>query len=116
MWIMIPAKNMENSVYRTGFDLVFIDAAKAQYGEYLTLVLPMLSPDSLIVSDNVLQDGSILESHFLVEKRDRTIHDRMRVYLQRLTGTEGMSTSILAVGDGVAVTLYHPETENSIRV
>ena len=102
----IETQNMENSVYRTGFDLVFIDAAKAQYGEYLTLVLPMLSPDALIVSDNVLQDGSILESHFLVEKRDRTIHDRMREYLQRLTGTEGMSTSVLAVGDGVAVTLY----------
>ena len=99
-------QDMENSGYGVGFDFVFIDAAKAQYGEYLTLVLPMLSPEALIVSDNVLQDGSILESHFLVEKRDRTIHDRMRKYLQRLTGTDGMSTSILAVGDGVAVTLY----------
>jgi len=103
-------QDMENSVNRTGFDLVFIDAAKAQYGEYLTLVLPMLSQEALIISDNVLQDGSILESHFLVEKRDRTIHDRMREYLQRLTGTEGMSTSIIAVGDGVAITLYHPGT------
>jgi len=88
-----------------GYDLVFIDAAKAQYGEYLTLVLPLVSEGAVIVSDNVLQDGSILESHFLVEKRDRTIHDRMREYLKRLTDTEGLTTSILPVGDGVAVTL-----------
>lgn len=88
-----------------GYDLVFIDAAKAQYGEYLTLVLPLVSEGAVIISDNVLQDGSILESHFLVEKRDRTIHDRMREYLKRLTDTEGLTTSILPVGDGVAVTL-----------
>ena len=88
-----------------GYDLVFIDAAKAQYGEYLMLVMPLVPEGAVIVSDNVLQDGSILESHFLVEKRDRTIHDRMREYLKRLTDTEGLTTSILPVGDGVAVTL-----------
>ena len=108
-------QDMEKENKGICFDLVFIDAAKAQYGEYLTLVLPMLSPGALIVSDNVLQDGSILESHFLVEKRDRTIHDRMRGYLQRLTGTEGLTTSILAVGDGVAVTLYQPLEKRGVN-
>ena len=87
-----------------GFDFVFIDAAKAQYSEYLTHILGLVNKKAVIVSDNVLQDGSILESHFLVEKRDRTIHDRMREYLKRLTDTEGLVTSILPVGDGVAVT------------
>ncbi len=87
------------------YDFVFIDAAKAQYGEYLTRILPMVRPGALIVSDNVLQEGGILESHFLVEKRDRTIHDRMREYLRRLTDTPGLVTSILPVGDGAAVTL-----------
>lgn len=87
------------------WDFVFIDAAKAQYGEYLTRILPMVRVGTVIVSDNILQEGGILESHFLVEKRDRTIHDRMREYLRRLTDTPGLVTSILPVGDGAAVTL-----------
>lgn len=94
-----------------GFDFAFIDAAKAQYEEYLSLILPLVSEGALIVSDNVLQDGSILESHFLVEKRDRTIHDRMREYLKRLTDTPGLTTSILPVGDGVAVTYVGTQCE-----
>ena len=89
------------------YDFVLIDAAKAQYGEYFSLALPLVSEEALIVSDNVLQDGSILESHFLVEKRDRTIHDRMREYLERLTNTPSLMTDILPVGDGVAVTIVN---------
>ena len=95
------------------YDFVFIDAAKAQYGEYLTRVLPLVRKGAVIVSDNVLQDGSVLESHFLVEKRDRTIHDRMRDYLKRLTDTEGLVTSVLPVGDGVAVTFVEERTERN---
>ena len=95
------------------FDFVFIDAAKAQYGEYFELIRPMLAPGAVVVSDNVLQDGSILESHFLVEKRDRTIHDRMREYLRFLTETPGLVTSILPVGDGAAVTYVKGETDPS---
>ena len=90
---------------KIGFDFAFIDAAKAQYLEYFTLIRPMLRPGAVVVSDNVLQDGTILESHFLVEKRDRTIHDRMREYLEYLTHTPGLVTDILPVGDGAAVTV-----------
>ena len=90
---------------KIGFDFAFIDAAKAQYLEYFTLIRPMLCPGAVVVSDNVLQDGTILESHFLVEKRDRTIHDRMRAYLEYLTHTPGLVTDILPVGDGAAVTV-----------
>lgn len=98
------------------FDFVFIDAAKAQYGEYFELIRPMLAPGAVVVSDNVLQDGSILESHFLVEKRDRTIHDRMREYLRFLTETPGLVTSILPVGDGAAVTYIKDGTDPSDRI
>ena len=90
---------------KIGFDFAFIDAAKAQYLEYFTLIRPMLRPGAVVVSDNVLQDGTILESHFLVEKRDRTIHDRMREYLEYLTHTPGLVTDILPVGDGAVVTV-----------
>ncbi|MBR6173940.1 MAG: O-methyltransferase [Eubacterium sp.] len=86
------------------FDFIFVDAAKAQYISYLPELLRLSKEETVILSDNVLQEGNILESHFLVEKRDRTIHDRMREYLWKLTHTPGMDTCILDVGDGVAVT------------
>ena len=85
------------------FDFFFVDAAKGQYIVYLPEVLRLAAPGAVILSDNVLQDGTILESHFLVEKRDRTIHDRMREYLRALINTPELTTSILPVGDGVAV-------------
>ena len=87
------------------FDFIFLDGPKAQYIVMLPDLVRLLKPDGVMVADNVLQEGNILESHFLVEKRDRTIHDRMREYLWKLTHTPGLTTSILDVGDGVAVTV-----------
>jgi len=86
------------------YDFIFVDAAKAQYPVYLQELLRLSESGTVILSDNVLQEGNIMESHFSVEKRDRTIHDRMREYLFKITHTEGLTTSILPVGDGVAVT------------
>ena len=86
------------------YDFIFVDAAKAQYPVYLQELLRLSESGTVILSDNVLQEGNILESHFSVEKRDRTIHDRMREYLFKITHTEGLTTSILPEGDGVAVT------------
>ena len=60
-------------------------------------------PGTVIVTDNILADGDVLESHFLVEKRDRTIHDRMREYIGEIMNDERLETSVLAVGDGMAV-------------
>ncbi len=86
------------------FDMIFVDAAKGQYINYLPQVMRVIKDDGIIVSDNVLQDGEIFESHFVVEKRNRTIHDRMREYLYTITHDDRMVTSINPVGDGVAVT------------
>lgn len=91
------------------YDFAFIDAAKAQYDSYFRLLRRLVHPETVVVSDNVLQEGSILESHFSVEKRDRTIHDRMRDYLRMLTATPGLVTTILDVGDGAAITLISEE-------
>ncbi len=88
----------------THYDMVFVDAAKGQYINYLQDIVRVIKDDGIIISDNVLQDGEILESHFVVEKRNRTIHDRMRDYLYRLTHDRGFTTSIILVGDGLAIT------------
>lgn len=86
-----------------GYDFVFMDAAKGQYMHFLEEVYRLLAPGGVLVSDNVLQDGELLESHFTVPKRNRTIHDRMREYLYTLKHHEGLETAVLTVGDGIAV-------------
>ena len=87
------------------YDFVFLDAAKAQYIYYLPELLRMMPEGAVLVSDNVLQDGNIVESRFAVERRDRTIHARMREYLYELTHREDLETSILPLGDGVTVSV-----------
>ena len=87
------------------FDFVFMDAAKGQYPHYLPEVLRLLTSGGVLMSDNVLQDGSLIESRFAVERRDRTIHSRMREYLYELKHREDLMTSILPLGDGVALTV-----------
>ena len=85
------------------FDLIFMDAAKAQYIHFLPDVLRLLRTDGVLVSDNVLQDGDILESRYLVERRNRTIHKRMREYLYTLKHHPQLVTAVLPVGDGITV-------------
>ncbi len=97
---MEALKGLEGS-----YDFVFMDAAKGQYIAYLPEVLRILSPEGILVSDNVLQNGEIIESRFVVERRDRTIHSRMREYLYTLKHHEELETSILPLGDGVALSI-----------
>lgn len=87
------------------YDLIFMDAAKGQYLIWLPTVLALLRPGGVLLSDNVLQGGDILQSRFAVERRDRTIHSRMREYLFRLKNTDGLETSIVPIGDGVTVSV-----------
>ena len=89
------------------YDLIFMDAAKGQYINFLPDILRLLAPGGLLVSDNVLQDGDIIESRFAVTRRNRTIHTRMREYLYELTHHEQLTTTILPVGDGVTLSVKH---------
>lgn len=86
------------------YDFIFMDAAKGQYLHFLEPILNMLSPWGMLVTDNVLQDGDIIESRYAITKRDRTIHKRMREYLYILTHDDTLNTVILPVGDGVTLT------------
>ena len=91
------------------YDLIFMDAAKGQYPHYLPEVLRLLAPGGVLMSDNVLQDGNLIESRFAVERRDRTIHSRMREYLYTLKHHKNLETSILPLGDGVALSVKKNE-------
>ena len=87
------------------YDLIFVDAAKGQYIHYLPEVMRLLGTDGVLVSDNVLQEGDIIESRFAVERRNRTIHSRMREYLYELKHHDQLQTSIIPLGDGVALSV-----------
>lgn len=85
------------------FDFIFMDAAKGQYINFLPEIIRLLKKDGILVSDNVLQDGDIIESKYAITRRNRTIHTRMRDYLYELKHNEHFTTVIMPVGDGITV-------------
>ena len=87
------------------FDMIFMDAAKGQYIHWLPDIRRLMTKGSVLISDNVLQEGDIIESHYLVERRKRTIYKRMREYLYELKHDPSFVTSILPLGDGVTVSV-----------
>ena len=91
------------------YDLIFMDAAKGQYIHFMPDIMRLLEPGGLLVSDNVLQDGDVIESRFAVTRRNRTIHSRMREYLFELTHHEQLETCIIPVGDGITLSVKRME-------
>lgn len=87
------------------YDLIFMDAAKGQYINFLPDCMRLLKSGGLLISDNVLQEGEVLESRYAVTRRNRTIHARMRDYLYELTHNEDLTSTILPVGDGVTISV-----------
>lgn len=87
------------------YDFIFMDAAKGQYIHFLPDILRLLKPDGILLSDNVLQDGDIIQSRYAVTRRNRTIHARMRDYLYELKHHPQLETAILPVGDGITLSV-----------
>ena len=93
------------------YDFIFMDAAKGQYIHYMPEAVRLLADGGILMSDNVLQDGDIIESRFAVERRNRTIHSRMRDYLYELKHSNVLETSIIPLGDGVALSIKKKKEE-----
>lgn len=87
------------------YDFIFMDAAKGQYIHWLPEMLRLMPKGGLLFSDNVLQDGDVVQSRYAVERRDRTIHGRMREYLYRLKHMEELESAVVPIGDGVAISV-----------
>ncbi|MDD6667096.1 MAG: O-methyltransferase [Lachnospiraceae bacterium] len=87
------------------YDFIFLDAAKGQYPVWLPLLKKLLDPAGLLMTDNILMEGDIIEPHFAIPRRNRTIHKRIREYLKDLTTDPELSTEILPIGDGIALTV-----------
>ena len=87
------------------YDFIFMDAAKGQYINFLPELLRLMPAGGLLISDNVLQEGDIVESRYGVTRRNRTIHTRMREYIYTLTHAEQLETSIDPIGDGITLSV-----------
>ncbi len=85
------------------YDFIFLDSAKAQYITFLPELIRLLTPGGMLVSDNCLQDGDVIESRYAVRRRDRTIHDRMRMYLSEVASNPQLKSAILPMADGVTI-------------
>ncbi|MCQ2499916.1 MAG: O-methyltransferase [Lachnospiraceae bacterium] len=96
------------------YDLLFMDAAKGQYIHFLPDILRLMHPGSVLISDNVLQDGDLIESHFLIERRNRTIYKRMREYLYELKHHPQLETSIVPLGDGITISVMLDPQEETL--
>lgn len=88
---------------KLNYDFIFLDAAKAQYMSFLPELMKLLDKQGMLVTDNVLQDGTVTNSRYSITRRDRTIHSRMREYLYTITHMEELATTILPIGDGIAL-------------
>lgn len=87
------------------YDFIFMDAAKGQYINFWPDIKRLISDGGIVVTDNVLQDGDIIESRYAIVRRNRTIHKRMRDYLYELTHDKDFVTTILPLGDGVSISV-----------
>ena len=86
-----------------GYDFIFLDSAKGQYITFLDDIIRLLAPGGMLVSDNVMQDGDVIESRYAVRRRDRTIHERMREYLREVSDSPYLESAVLPMADGVTV-------------
>lgn len=87
------------------YDFIFMDGAKGQYLNWLPDILRLMPGGGILFSDNVLQDGDVVQSRYGVERRDRTIHGRMREYLYQIKHMDQLESAVIPVGDGVAVSV-----------
>ena len=86
-------------------DMIFMDAAKGQYINFLPNAVKLLKKGGVLITDNVLQDDTVIQSKFTVVRRDRTIHKRMREYIRALMQSDELTTDILQLGDGISVSV-----------
>lgn len=87
------------------FDLIFLDGPKGQYIVMLPELLRLLAEGGVLVADNVLQEGELIESRYITQRRQRTIHERMREFVWETMHLEQLESSLLTVGDGMIVSV-----------
>ncbi|MBR1443434.1 MAG: O-methyltransferase [Firmicutes bacterium] len=94
------------------YDVIFLDAAKGQYINFLPHCIRLLKVGGVMITDDILQNGTVADDIGNIERRQRTIHKRLRTFIEEITGNPYLTTSILTVGDGVALCRKNGEIPN----
>lgn len=97
------------------YDVIFLDAAKGQYNNFLPDIIRLLPVGGILIVDDVLQGGNIARSRFTVPRRQRTIHKRMRNFLWNISHNELLESSIIPIGDGLALCCKIKDERKSIN-
>ncbi len=95
------------------YDFIFLDGPKGQYEALVEDLVDCLSIGGILVADNILFDGDILESRYAVRRRDRTIHKRMREFLYRISHHPSLVSDILPIGDGLSISVKIKKEERT---
>jgi len=84
------------------FDCIFLDGAKGQYVKFLPKCIKLLKSGGILISDNILYRGTVAQQGFIPRKH-RTIIRNLKEYLETISNHKQLETTILPIGDGVAV-------------
>ena len=94
------------------YDFIFMDAAKGQYINFLPDCMRLLKVGGILFADDIFQEGRIAKDRLDIPRRQRTIHTRLRAFIHEITHDSRLKTSLLTVGDGVALCHKTGEIEN----
>ena len=97
------------------YDVIFLDAAKGQYSAFLPHCIRLMPVGGLLIVDDVLQGGDIAKTRYSVPRRQRTIHKRLRNFLWDISHSDVLTSSIVPIGDGLAVCVKVKEPEEPLK-
>lgn len=97
------AASILTTLEKEKYDVVFMDCAKGQYINFLPECIRVLKPGGILITDNVLHKGTVAKSRYLIDRRQRTTHARLREFLYTITHHEALTSSVIPIGDGVAL-------------
>lgn len=108
------AKDILPSLGDEEYDVIFMDAAKGQYINILPEIYRLLKVGGIIIADDIMQGGTVALPVCEIERRQRTIHYRLNDFLWEITHNPALVTSVLTVGDGVALCHKIKKTEGLV--
>lgn len=85
------------------YDFIFLDGPKGQYMKYLPILIKLMKKDAILFVDNLYQDDMVTKSRYQILRRDRTIHSRMKEFMEEISNNDDLQTSMISMADGIAI-------------
>ena len=100
---------VDTSKFKKEYDIIFIDAAKAQYQKFFEKYIPYLKDDGIVITDNILFHGCVeeivLNESNELSKNVKNMAKKLDVYNNYLNTLDEFKTYYLNIGDGLAITV-----------